>query len=153
MIRGDVDHDGASSLAVPAGGGVKVEVTGASNQEVLGIVDGGLDVGEEEVVILGEGLYENTMDGKLEIGRGQPKGEPGVVTNGKGLVELQGESLKEGSIGGSWNSGVSGYEGDGALVIDERLEGDGNVRVCFAENRGSEVRQADLDNGFVRWGA
>ena len=56
MIRGDVDHDGASSLAVPAGGGVKVEVSGASNKEVLGIVYGGLDVRKLEVVILGEGV-------------------------------------------------------------------------------------------------
>ena len=41
MIRGDVDHDGASSLAVFAGGGVRVEVSGTSDEEVLGIVDGG----------------------------------------------------------------------------------------------------------------
>jgi len=39
MIRGDVDHDGASSLAAPAGGGVRVAVSGTSNKEVLGIVD------------------------------------------------------------------------------------------------------------------
>jgi len=56
MIRGDVDHDGASSLAVPAGGGVRVEETGAPNMEVLGIVDGGMNVREEEVIVLGEGL-------------------------------------------------------------------------------------------------
>jgi len=35
MIRRDVNHDGASSLAVPAGGGIKVEVSGASDKEVL----------------------------------------------------------------------------------------------------------------------
>ena len=40
-------------------------------------------MGEEEVVILGEGFQRNTVDGKLEIGRRQPKGEPGVVTHGK----------------------------------------------------------------------
>ena len=149
MIRGDVNHDGASSLAVPAGGGVRVEVSGASNKDVLGIVDGGLDVREEEVVIFGEGFQRNTVDGKLEIGRHQPKGEPRVVANGKRLVELQGESLKEGNIGGSWNCGVSGYEGDSAFVIDESLEGNGKVGVCFAEDRGGEVRPADSDKGFV----
>jgi len=38
MIRRDMNHDGAGSLAVPMGGGIKVEVSGASNEEVLGIV-------------------------------------------------------------------------------------------------------------------
>jgi len=72
------------------------------------------------------------VDGKFEIGRHQPKGEPGVVTNGKGLVKFQREGLKEGSIGGSWNGGVSGYEGDTAFVIDESHEGNRKVGVCFA---------------------
>ena len=56
MIRRDVNHDGASSLAVLAGGGIKVEVSGASDKEVLGIVYGGLNVREEEVVVIGEGV-------------------------------------------------------------------------------------------------
>jgi len=73
------------------------------------------------------------MDGKLEIGRGQPEGEPGVVIDRKGLVELQGEGLEEGSVGGSRNSGVGRYEGDGAFLIDKGLEGDRKIRVSFAE--------------------
>jgi len=56
MIRRDVNHDGGSSLALPAGGGIKVEVSGASGKEVLGIVYGGLNVREEEVVVIGEGV-------------------------------------------------------------------------------------------------
>ena len=51
-----VDHNGASSLALGAGGGVRVEVLGTANKEVLRIVDGGLDVREEEIVIIREGL-------------------------------------------------------------------------------------------------
>ena len=51
-----MDHDRASSLAILAGGRVRVEVSGAANQEVLGIVDGRLDVREEDIVILGEGF-------------------------------------------------------------------------------------------------
>jgi len=51
-----VDHDGASSLTLCAGGGVRVEVLGTANKEVLRIVDGGLDVREEEIVIIREGL-------------------------------------------------------------------------------------------------
>jgi len=56
MIRRDVNHDGASSLAVSARGGIKVEVSGASYKEVLGIVYGGLNVREEEVVVIWEGV-------------------------------------------------------------------------------------------------
>jgi len=89
------------------------------------------------------------VNGKLEIGRRQPKGEPGVITNWKGLVELQGERLKEGGIGGSRNSGVGGYEGNGTFVIDKSLEGNGKVGVRFAEDRAGEVQPADLDEGFV----
>ena len=47
------------------------------------------------------------------------------------------------------NGGVGRYEGDGAFVIDKGPEGYGNVGVCFAEDRGGEVRPADLDKGFV----
>jgi len=56
MVRGEVDHDGVSSLAIHVGGGVRVEISDTSNKEVLGIVDGGLDVREEEIVIIREGL-------------------------------------------------------------------------------------------------
>jgi len=56
MSRGDVDHDGGSTLAVHGGGGVRVEVSGALDKEVLGIVDGGLNVREEEIVVIGEGV-------------------------------------------------------------------------------------------------
>ena len=56
MIRRDMNHDAASSLAVPAGGGIKVEVSGASDEEILGIVYGGLNVREEEVLVIGEGV-------------------------------------------------------------------------------------------------
>jgi len=89
---------------------------------------------EEEVVILGEGFKRNTVDSKLEISQRQPKRGLGVIPNGKGLVELQGESLKEGGIGGSRNSCVGGYEGDGTFVIDESLEGNGKVGVRFGED-------------------
>jgi len=92
------------------------------------------------------------MDDKLEVGRRQPEGEPGVITNRKGLVELKGESLNEGSIGGGRNGGVSRYKGDGAFIIDEDLEGNREVGVSFAEGRGGEVWLADLDKGFVRGG-
>jgi len=71
------------------------------------------------------------------------------VTDGKGLMELQGESLKEGSIGGSWNSRVSEHKGDGAFIIDESLEGNGGVGVRLVEDRGGEVEPADSDMGFV----
>jgi len=56
MNRGDVDHDRASSLAISGGGGIWVEVSGTSKKEVLGIVDGGLDVSEEEIVVIREGI-------------------------------------------------------------------------------------------------
>ena len=92
------------------------------------------------------------MDGKLEIGRGQPEGEPGVVTDRKGLVDLQGESLEEGSVGGSRNSGVGKYKGDSPFVVDKGLEGDRKIGVSFAEDRGSEVWPADSDKGFIRVG-
>ena len=52
MIRRDMDHDGAGSLAIPARGGIKVVISGASNEEVLGIVYGGLNVREEKVVLI-----------------------------------------------------------------------------------------------------
>ena len=95
-------------------------------------------MGEEEVVVIGEGIQWNTVDSKLEIGRCQPEGEPGVVSIGKGLVELQGESLKEGRVEGSWNSRVSGYEGGGAFVIDEGPEGTGRLK--FASRRTEAAR-------------
>ena len=134
MIRRDMNHDGASSLAIHAGEGIKVEVPGASNKKVLGIVYGGFNVREEEVVIIREGILWDAMDGKLEISRGQPEGEPGVVTNRKELVELQGEGLEERSVGGSQNSGVCRYEGDRAFVIDKGLEGDRKIGVSFVED-------------------
>ena len=90
------------------------------------------------------------MDGKLEIGWRQPEGKPGVVANGKGLVEFKGESLKEGSIEGGRNSSVSGYEGDGTFIVDEGLEGNVKLGVCFVEDRGGEVWPADSDKGFIR---
>ena len=116
------------------GGGVKVEVSGASDKEVLGIVDGGLNMREEEVIVIGKGVKRDTVNGKLEIGQCQPAGEPGVVSNGKGLIELEGEGFKKGSIGGSRNGSVGRYEGEGPFVIDEGSECDGEVGVYFAED-------------------
>ena len=77
------------------------------------------------------------------------KGSQGLSPTGKGLIELQGEGLKEGSIGGSWNGGFGRYERDGAFVIDEGPEGDRKVGVCFAEDRGGKVWPADSDKGFI----
>ena len=41
-------------------------------------------------------------------------------------------------------------EGDGALVIDKGLEGNRKLGVGLFKDRGSNVREADMDEGFVR---
>ena len=93
------------------------------------------------------------MDGKLEIGRCQPQGEPGVVTDRKGLIERQGEGLKEASVGGSWNSCVARYEGDGACVLHKGPEGDRKVGVCLRRTQGARSGQQIRIRALSGWWA
>ena len=77
------------------GEGVRVLVAGASDKEVFGIVDGGLDMRKEEIIIIRKAVEGDTMDDELEISWGKPKGEPGAVAHWEGLIGLKGESIEE----------------------------------------------------------
>ena len=46
------------------------------------------------------------MDGELEIGEGKSEGQPGIVANWEGLVELMGQCIEKGGVRSSWNGGV-----------------------------------------------
>ena len=44
---------------------------------------------------------------------------PGEVADREGLIELVGECIKKGGVGGSRDGGVDNSEGDRTIVIDQ----------------------------------
>ena len=75
---------------------------------------------------------------------------PGVVGDGEGLIEAGGKGVKKGSVGCSRDGSVDNGEGDGAFAIDKGLERNRKLGVGFFEDGRSNVRETDMDKGFVR---
>ena len=90
------------------------------------------------------------MNGELEVGGGEAEGLPGVIGDGEGLIEAGGNGLKKGGVGRGGDGGVDNGEDDGALVVDKGLERNRELGVGLFEDGGSDVREADTDQGFVR---
>ena len=99
----DLHHHGAGLLAGGAGLKVRVEISGSTDEEALGVVDGGPEAGIEVVAVFRKGFDRDAMDSELEIGRGFFEGLPGVTPDRKGLIKFQRKSVKEGSVGVNGN--------------------------------------------------
>ena len=61
-------------------------------------------------IAIGMCLDGKAMDGELHIGGGKSEGEPGIVANWEGLVELVGQCIEKGGIRSSRNGGVDDGE-------------------------------------------
>ena len=92
------------------------------------------------------------MDGELEVSGGKVESLPGVIGDGEGLVEVGGKGLKKGSVGGGGDGSVNNGEGDGVFAIDKGLERNRELGVGLFEDGGSNVGEADADEGLVRVG-
>ena len=85
------------------------------------------------------------MDGKLDCGRSETEGKPGVFSDRERLVEPRGEGFKVGSEGSGRDRGVRHNQGDRSFIVDKGFEGAGEGAACGAENRGSYVRPPGAD--------
>ena len=81
------------------GRSVSVVEAGFGNKNRLRVKYGGLEEVRQDSVIFGVSLDGETMEGELQISGGKSEGHPGVVADGEGLIELVGESIKEGGVG------------------------------------------------------
>ena len=131
---------------------VGVKVAGSLNDEAFGVVDGSGEGGGKEGVILWHGIEGKAVDGELEIGGSEAESLPGVIGDGEGLIEAGGKGLKKGSVGGGGDDRVDNGEGDGAFAIDKGHERNRELGVGLFEDRGSNVREADADEGLIRVG-
>ena len=80
------------------------------------------------------------------------EGQPGVVTDREGLVELVGKGLGEGLVGGGGDGGVDNGEGDSTIVIDKAFEANSEAGVGFPQDGGGQVGPADTDKIAFRVG-
>ena len=71
------------------------------------------------------------------------KRKPGVITDGEGLVEAAGESIKVRGAGLCRGVGVGACKGDSAAVIDLCDEAHWEEIVGFGEGGSSYVREGD----------
>ena len=131
---------------------VGVEVAGPFNDEAFGVVNGGGEGGGKEGVVFWHDVEGKAVDGELEVSGGEAEGLPRVIGDREGLIEAEGKGLKKGSVGGGGDGGVNNGEGDGAFAIDKGLERNRELGVCLSEDGGSDVREADADEGLVRVG-
>ena len=68
-----------------------------------------------------------------------------MVADREGLVELVGESIKEGGVGSRRDRGVDNSEGDRTIVVNKDFEADREARVSFPQDGGGQVGPADAD--------
>ena len=81
------------------------------------------------------------------------KGQPGVVADREGLIELMGKSIKEGGVGSGRDGGVNNSEGDRTIVFDKDFETDREAGISFPQDGGGQVGPADDDKiAFVMGG-
>ena len=92
------------------------------------------------------------MDGDLEVSAGEAEGLPRVIGDEEGLIEAGGKGLKTGSVGGGGDGSVNNGVGDGAFAIDKGVERNRELGVGLFEDGGSNVGEADVDEGLVRVG-
>ena len=116
------------------------------------MVDGSGKGGGKEGVVLWHSVEGKAVNSELEVGGGEAESLPGVIGDGEGLIEVGGKGLKKGGVGSGGDGGVDNGEGDSVLAIDKGLERNRELRVGLLEDGGSDVREADMDEGFVRVG-
>ena len=127
-----------------------VEVAGSFNNEAFGVVDGSGEGGGRKGVVFRHGVEGKAVNGQLEVGRGKAESRPGVIGDGEGLIQAGDKGLKKGGVGRGGDGGVDNGEGDGAFDIDKGLERNRELEVGLFEDGGSNIREADTDQGFVR---
>ena len=74
------------------------------------------------------------------------EGEPGVVANREGWIDLVVKSIKVGVVGSSRDGSVDNGEGDLTIVVDKDFEADREAGVSFSQKGGSQVGRAEADN-------
>ena len=74
-------------------------------------------------IAVGMGLDGTAMDGELQISGGKSEGEPRIVANSEGLIELVGYCVEKGGVRSSRNGGVDDGEGDCTVLINKNFEG------------------------------
>ena len=127
------------------GGSIKVQEVVFGHKNRLQVKYRGLEDVTQAGVVFGVRLDGWAMDGKMYISRGKSEGQPGVVADREGLIELVGKSIKEGGVGSSRAGGVDNCEGDRTIVIDKDFEADREARISFPEDIDGQVGHADAD--------
>ena len=122
-----------------------VEVASSSNDEALGVVEGGREGGSKEGVVIRHGIERKAVNGELEVGGGKAKSLPRVVGDGEGLIEAGGKSFKKRSVGRGGDVAINNGESNSAFAIDKGLERNRELGVGLFEDGGWDVREADAD--------
>ena len=127
------------------GGSIRVEEAGFGNENRQRVEYRGQKEVTQDGVVFGVSLDREAMEGKLWISGGESEGHPGVVADREELIELVGESIEEGGVGGSRDGGVDNSEGDRTMFIDKSFEADGEAGISFPQDGGGQVGPTDTD--------
>ena len=73
------------------------------------------------------------------------EGQPGVAAHWERLIELVGESIEEGGVGGSRDGGVDNSEGDRTMVIGKDFKTDWEAGMSFPQDGDGQVGPSDAD--------
>ena len=128
-----------------AGGAVGVEEAGPGDEDGVAIENRGLKEVTQESIVFVVSLDRETMNGKLEIGRGKAEGQPGIIVNWEGLIELVGESVEKRRVGSSRNRNVDNCKGHSTIVVNKVFNANREAGVSFHEHRGGQVGPANAD--------
>ena len=150
VLSGNLHHHRAGTLAVHTERAVGVEVAGWFNNGAFGVFEGGGEGGGEMGIVIWHGIEGKAVNGELEVGGGKGESLPGAIGDGQGLIEAGGKGLKKGDIRRDGDGSGSNGESDGTFAIGKELNGNRELGVSLFEDRGTNVSEADMDEGFFR---
>jgi len=138
VVDGD-DH--RSGLVGEPSSSALVKVPCRANHNRVRVEDGVLEEGEQLFVVVREDVGRDCVNFQLYSGWRLGKRKPEIVSDGAGLVEAAGESIKIPGLRFSWSVGVSACQGDSASVVNLCVDAFWEEAVGFGEGGGSYVRE------------
>ena len=144
ILWSDGDSNGGSEFSL-SGGGVWVEKSGREDGDPPRIADRGSQGIEEVVRICGKVRDREGVDGQLGLVGGEPKWEPGGLTNWQRLVESGSNGIKKGCVGRCRGLYVRDDNGYGTAGVDFHCEPEWKHAVIGTEKGRNNVGEGSGD--------